>query len=113
MQEPGKDQLLGLLDPAKHKWRTIGEMLSIEYSDLECEEHNVQHNNTDKISKVLQLWINQRKCEVSWKKIITVLKNPPIENVNLANKICCFLLVECNSRKKGIQLTYAFSIDIT
>ena len=113
VQEPGKDQLLSLLDPVKHEWRTIGEMLSIDYGDIQCEERNVQHNDTDKLSKVLQLWINQRKCEVSWKKIITVIKNPPLENVNLANKICNVLLVECNSSKKGIQLTYTFLIDIT
>ena len=110
MQEPGKDQLLRLLDPVKHEWRTIGEMLSIENSDIQCEERNVQHNDTDKLSKILQLWINQRKCEVSWKKIITVIENRPLKNVNLANEICKILLLEC---KKGIQLTYTFPIDIT
>ena len=105
VQEPGKDQLLSLLDPVKHEWRTIGEMLGIGYSDIQCEECNIQHNDMDKLSKVLQLWINQRKCEVSWKKIITVIKNPPLNNVNLANEICHNLLVEYSSGKKGIQLT--------
>ena len=107
MQEPEKHHLLILLDPVKHEWKSIGEQLKIGYSDIKSEEYSVSHDNKARLSEVLQLWINQRKREVCWKTIITVIKGPPLNNVNVGNKICRFLRDEYNSGKEGIQITHS------
>ena len=88
------------------EWRSIGEQLYLEHNDLESIERDASYNDTTRLSKILQLWINQRKREVSWDTIITIIKNPPLNNVNVANKICHFLLYEYDSDHQGIQLTY-------
>ena len=103
MQEPEKRQLLFVLDPVKYEWRSIGEQLDVGYCDIKSEEYCVSHDNTARLSEVLQLWINQRKREVSWKTIITVIKDPPLNNVNVANEICRFLN-DCNPGQQGINL---------
>ena len=103
-QEPRNTQLLRLLEPVKHEWRNIGEQLCIANSDLQCIRQNVQSN--ERLSEILHLWKNRRKCEVSWKKIIDVIKNIPIQNVKVANEICQFLLDECNSGQQGTHLTH-------
>ena len=92
-----------VLDCINYEWRSIGEQLYIEYNDLESLERSASYNNTTRLSKVLQLWINQRKREVSWDTIITIIKNPPLNNVNVANGICRFLLHEYNSDHQGIH----------
>ena len=103
-KEPEKRDLLIVLDPVKYEWRSIGEMLKVGYGDIKSEEYSVSHDNKTRLSEVLQLWINQRKCEVCWKTIITVIKDPPLNNVNVANEICRFLLNEINSSQQGINL---------
>ena len=104
VKQPEKSDLLIVLDPVKYDWRSIGEMLKIGYGDIKSEEYSVSHDNKARLSEVLQLWINQRKREVSWNTIITVIKDPPLNNVNVANEICRFLLNEYNSKKQGINL---------
>ena len=104
VQEPEKSHLLIVLDPIKYEWRSIGEQLYVEYGDIKSEEYSVLHDNKARLSEVLQLWINQRKREVCWKTIITVIRDPPLNNVNVANEICRFLLNKYNSGQQGINL---------
>ena len=92
--KPENHYLLNVLDPVKHEWRSIGEQLCVGYGDIQSEGHSVSHDNKAKLSEVLQLWINQRKREVSWNTIITVIATPPLNNVKVANEICRFLLDE-------------------
>ena len=106
MQEPEKHQLLILLDPVKHEWKSIGEQLAVRNGDIQSLQYRLLDDET-RLSEVLQFWINQRKREVCWKTIITVIKNPPVNNVNVANRICHFLRDEYNSGKEGIQLTHS------
>lgn len=101
-----------LLDPVKHKWEIIGVRLCIENSHLECIEESKHHNN-ERLLQMLELWINQRKCMVSWKTIIDVIKDPPISNVRVATEICQFLLNEYNSGQQGIYSINSFTVDIT
>ena len=104
VQKPEKRHLLMLLHPVRHQWREIGEMLGIEYSDIKSEEKNLQHDDTVKVSEVLQLWINQKGREkVSWKTIITVIRNPPLKNMDVAKEICSFILTNYNSGQQGIH----------
>ena len=90
VQEPEKSHLLLLLDPVKYEWRSIGEQLYVGYGDIKSEEYSASYDDKTKLSEVLQLWINQRKREVSWKTIINVIKDPPLSNVTVANEICLF-----------------------
>ena len=46
---------------------------------------------TTKLSEVLQVWIDKRTCEVTWRMIITVVKEPPVEKKVVAEKIYQFL----------------------
>ena len=70
VQEPRKGHLLIVLDPVKHEWRSIGERLYVGYGDIKSEEYCVSHDNIARLSEFLQVWMNQRKCEVSWKTIL-------------------------------------------
>ena len=49
-------------------------------------QYNPTYDNSDKLSDVLQLWIDSDK-DVTWKKIISVIVDPPIGNKRLANEI--------------------------
>ena len=80
-----------LLHHIKHMWNTIGEQLEVRYCDIKSAEYNVAYNDTTKLSEVLQVWIDKRTCEVSWRMMITVVKEPPIEHKVVAEKIYQFL----------------------
>ena len=90
-KEPKKLHLTSLLHNIKHMWYTIGEQLAVNYDDLKCIEYNITYDCTKKLSEVLQVWIDKRTCEVSWRTIITVTDDPPIENKRVADEICEFL----------------------
>ena len=79
-----------LLNEIRYMWKTIGEQLDVHYGDIKSAEYNVAYDTT-KLSEVLQVWIDKRTCEVSWKKIITVVKESPVENKGVAEKIYQFL----------------------
>ena len=66
-------------------WNVIGEQLEVNY-DMSLEYYEAYENNR-KFSQVLQLWIDNRTCEVSWRKIITVVKEPAIENKHITDNI--------------------------
>ena len=80
-----------LLHKIRYKWNTIGEQLEVRYGDIKSAEYNVAYDHTTKLSEVLQVWIDKRTCEVSWRMIITVVKEPPIEHKVVAEKIHKFL----------------------
>ena len=72
-------------------WKIIGEQLAVSNDDIMCAEDYAPNNCTKKLSEVLQVWINKRTSEVSWKKIITVVKDPPVQHKQVAEKIFHFL----------------------
>ena len=80
-----------LLHEIRYKWNTIGEQLKVRYDDIKSAEYNVAHDHTTKLSEVLQVWIDKRTCEVSWRMIITVVKEPPVEHKVVAEEIYKFL----------------------
>ena len=89
-KKPKKKHLMTLLHKIRYTWKTIGEQLDVCYGDIKSAEYNGAYNTT-KLSEVLQVWIDKRTCEVSWKKIITVVKEPPIEKKVVAEKMYKFL----------------------
>ena len=90
-KEPKKKHLMMLLHPIKHMWNTIGEQLEVPYDDIKSAEYNEVYDNTRKLSEVLQVWKDKITCEVSWRKIISVVKEPPIEKKVVADDIYQFL----------------------
>ena len=90
-KEPKKLHLMSLLHSIKHMWDTIGEQLAVNYSDIKSTECSMAYDSTKKLSEVLQVWIDKKTCEVSWKTIITVIDDPPIENKRVGDEICEFL----------------------
>lgn len=49
------------------------------------------HDITQKLTEVLQHWMNGRPHEATWRTIIEVVKRAPIENKKVANDILQFL----------------------
>ena len=80
-----------LLHEIKYMWSTIGEQLAVRYGHIMSAQYNVAYDDTRKLSEVLQLWIDKRTCEVSWRMIITVVKEPPVEHKVVVEKIYQFL----------------------
>ena len=70
-------------------WNIIGEQLAVPYGDIKSAERKV--DDTAILSEVLQVWIDKRTSKVSWKKIITVVEDPPVECKQVAEKIFHFL----------------------
>ena len=80
-----------LLHPIKYKWNIIGEQLHVCYDVIKSAEYNVAYDNTTKLSEVLQVWKDKKTCEVSWKMIITVVDEPPLEDKKVADEMYEFL----------------------
>ena len=72
-------------------WNTIGEPLEVPYGDIKSAEYIEAYGNTIKLSEVLQVWIDKRTCEVSWRMIITIVEEPPIEKKHITDIIYQFI----------------------
>ena len=103
-QKVEKRDLLTVLCNVTHEWRIIGVMLDIKDTHLKRVEKNPQLNDAEKLSEVLQFWLDQKGCmEVSWKIIISVIEIPPLDNKQVANEIRKFLSEKYNSNQQGIH----------
>ena len=78
-------------------WHTIGERLEIESGELDCL-HFLNQCDVDKLSKVLQLWMERMTKPVTWNTILEVIGSPPIQNKSVVMDIEKFLECEylCN-----------------
>ena len=73
-------------------WNIIGEQLGVSYGDIESANNIVPNNDTTKLSKILQMWMDKVKSSpVCWRTIITVIENAPVENKVVADNMYCFL----------------------
>ena len=103
-QKVEKRDLLAVLCKVKHEWRIIGVMLGIKDTDIKSEEKNERHNDTEKLSEVLQSWMDQKgDVKVSWEAIINIMEKPPFEYKEVADEIRKFLLEKYNSNQQGIH----------
>ena len=92
-KEPRKSHLISQLNPIKSQWYSIGEQLEVENGSLKSIEYNTRYNDTMRLSEVFQKWSDVRTTnEVSWRVILDVIRNPPIENKRLELEIRKFLL---------------------
>ena len=81
-----------LLDPIAYQWHLIGTALEIEDGYLRSLEQNPQYSlDTRKLAEVLRLWFDKQTTEVTWKMMLSVVEKPPINNVDVADKIREFI----------------------
>ena len=91
-EAPKKDDLLKLMFRICSWWPTIGDCLGIESEELDSLRFSNQRD-VDKLSKVLQLWMERMTKPVTWNTILEVIGSPPIENKPVVVEIERFL--EC------------------
>jgi hypothetical protein len=99
--EPKMSDLLSLLYPVQTKWRTIGLLLDIKEYDLDSIGRDPTLDDAEKLAKVFQCWMEKKTTEVSWNKILEVIRNPPVGNEELYQQALKCL--------EGIQPDYASS----
>ena len=80
-----------LLCPIAFKWQEIGTALKINYGDLKSIQRNSSYSDVDKLSEVLQLWINKESTDVTWSTILSAVMNQPVDSCTVAIKIHDFV----------------------
>ena len=84
-----------LLHKLRFKWDEIGRQLAINPYEIEnAKRESGLFENTDKLSYILRKWNDQRPCPVCWKKIMSVIEDPPIEDETVAYEMREFLARE-------------------
>ena len=90
-KEPKNVHLQRVLGPIQYKWREIGEALEIHDGRIQSIDHDACYNDTNKLSKVLQTWINTQPSDVTWRNIINVITKHSVNEPVLAKTITDFL----------------------
>ena len=88
--KPNKLQLIRLLTPLAYKWKEIGEALDIRHQAL-MSLHQSHFSDEQKLSDVLQLWIDGQPTNVNWSTIIRAVGSPLVDDLSVAESIRCFL----------------------
>ena len=83
---PDKHDLLELLADIKHLWYNIGEALRVPYTELKSLQHS-SLPDLNKLSSVLQCWIDKCTTEVTWNSIITAMKSKIVEQTKVSEEI--------------------------
>ena len=83
---PDKRDLLELLADIKHLWYNIGEALRVPYTELKSLQHS-SLPDLNKLSSVLQCWIDKCTTEVTWNSIITAMKSKIVEQAKVGEEI--------------------------
>ena len=81
-----KLNLIRFLFPIAHKWKEIGDALSVRDGDLE-NLRDERSRNTDRLSGVIQIWFDKQTCPVKWSTIITAVQLPPVNEPSIAENI--------------------------
>ena len=90
-KEPKKVHCQRVLGPIEHKWREIGEALEIPDGRIQSIDHDARYNDTRKLSEVLQTWIDTQTSDVTWRNLIDVITEYPVNEPLLAKTIPDFL----------------------
>lgn len=104
-EEPKLHDLLMLLCPIKYEWPIIGEQLGVHYDNIKSEDHNVAHDDVQRLNQILEYWINQKTSVVSWESILSIIVEPPIKEYDIVINICDFLAKHYGDHE-GILLVY-------
>ena len=90
-KEPKKVHLQRVLGPIQHKWRAIGEALEIPNETIKSIDNDVCYDDSNKLSEVLQTWIDRQTSDVTWRNLIDVITEYPVNEPGLAKTISEFL----------------------
>jgi hypothetical protein len=97
--KPKMHHLLQTLNEIKYQWKAIGVQLEIRYGDLQSLDQDEGLNDTGRLLEVIQFWFDGKTkaategtWKVSWRKVLEVVKKPPIENVRVHDEVIDFLL---------------------
>ena len=74
-KKPQKLDLQRLLAPIEYRWQIIGEALQINHGTIMSLETNVTYDNTLRLSRILQKWMDQKPAFVSWVQLLKQLRN--------------------------------------
>ena len=87
---PDRHVLLELLADIKHLWFEIGLALKVPDKEIEGLQQK-SLSDINKLSKVLQFWINQ--CvEVTWQSIITAVGSKIVGQAQISQEIQSYVL---------------------
>ena len=75
------------------QWHTIGDCLAIKNGHL-ASLKSEPSSNIEKLSKVLQLWMDTMPKPVTWNTILQTIESPPIENKLVVKEMETFLKSE-------------------
>ena len=87
---PDKRHLLDLLATISARWRNIGDALGVSNNNLESIE-NDHSNDKVRLSKVIQIWMEEMPSDVTWRTIIEVVRGNIVQNEDKAIEIEEFL----------------------
>ena len=90
-KEPKKVHLQCVLGPIQHKWRAIGEALEIPNGTIKSIDHDAHYDDSNKLSEVLQTWIDTQPSDVTWRNLIDIITECPVNEPVLAKTISDFL----------------------
>ena len=90
-KEPEKDHLQRVLGPIEYKWKEIGEALKMPFGTIQSIDYDRGYNDTRKLSKVLQTWIDTKPSDVTWRNLIDVIREHPVKEPVQAKAIIHFL----------------------
>ena len=87
---PDRHVLLELLADIKHLWYEIGVALKVPDEELEVL-HQKNISDINKLSKVLQYWIDWG-AEVTWRSIITAVRSKIIGQTQISQEIESYVI---------------------
>ena len=90
-KQPRNIHLQQVLGSIQYKWRAIGEALEIPDGRIQSIVYDARYNDTRKLAEVLQIWINTQPSDVTWRNLINVITEYPVNEPVLAKTIPDFL----------------------
>ena len=90
--KPEKHVLLRFLSSLSTKWQEIGNLLGVDSDTIEML-YNSNFSDQNKMSKMLQSWLDNEPTPVTWDHFISVIEGP-LQMKSLAIEISQFIGIE-------------------
>ena len=106
---PKRNELLQLMSSIAFQWNIIGDCLGIQYVYLASLQRKTS-SDIEKLSEVLQHWMDTMPKPVTWNTILQTIESPPIGSKVTVMEIERFLKCEClyNPSKLDISIFLNF-----
>lgn len=88
-KKPDHTDLLNLLAEYDYRWYDIGKGLHVQDRFLEGMKGSL--SDKEKLSKILQLWMESMCSTVSWNKIKEVLESPAVNRQDIVSELSKFV----------------------